>query len=546
MPELVDTVMSLNEGLLADLVGDYRIIALLDELDSSRRFNIQERAELVVEFLGANALLLDRPKCNTLMEHFPMPILMVCEQLGIGHNKIYDFHRTLARKQALFSFFNRTYSEHEVDEEIPECSMCDEERIPKWSPSDAPYYALFKHQRVALDEVLSALAGDPPRVLLHMPTGSGKTRTAMHAICRALFANEDRTVLWLAAGRELCDQAADEFEKAWSFLGNRPMEVTRFYGEHDVETLPTSETGGGFAVASLQKLHLRKAQAPEALVGFARSLDLIVFDEAHQAVARTYAELTEFLLQMNRSTGLLGLSATPGRAHVDGSVEADEGLVAMFEGNKVRLEAEGHPNVIRFLEEEGYLSRLTWDTIDIRDEAALSNFNLEDAFDIPTEVLKRLGLSVQRNLALIETVEDLIDQGHKRIILFAASVEGARLLSLIFKHLGHQAYSVDAGTPPSVRAQAIGRFRSEDEDPIVLCNYGVLTTGFDAPQTSAVVIARPTTSVVLYSQMVGRAIRGIHVGGTAEAHVVNVHDTGIDVFRDVARQFLRWEDSWSD
>ena len=80
----------------------------------------------------------------------------------------------------------------------------------------------------------------------------------------------------------------------------------------------------------------------------------------------------------------------------------------------------------------------------------------------------------------------------------------------------------------------------------MLCNYGVLTTGFDAPQTSAVVIARPTTSVVLYSQMVGRAIRGTHVGGTAEAHVVNVHDTGIDVFRDVARQFLRWEDSWSD
>ena len=63
------------------------------------------------------------------------------------------------------------------------------------------------------------------------------------------------------------------------------------------------------------------------------------------------------------------------------------------------------------------------------------------------EVLKRLGLSVQRNLALIETVEDLIDQGHKRIILFAASVEGARLLSLIFKHLGHQAYSVDAERP---------------------------------------------------------------------------------------------------
>ena len=56
-----------------------------------------------------------------------------------------------------------------------------------------------------------------------------------------------------------------------------------------------------------------------------------------------------------------------------------------------------------------------------------------------------------------------------------------------------------------------------------------MTTGFDAPKTEAVVIARPTTSVVLYSQMVGRGLRGAQVGGTATCTVVDVVDNIINL-----------------
>ena len=79
---------------------------------------------------------------------------------------------------------------------------------------------------------------------------------------------------------------------------------------------------------------------------------------------------------------------------------------------------------------------------------------------------------------------------------------------------------------------------------MILVNYGVLTTGFDAPKASAVVIARPTRSLVLFSQMVGRAIRGPKAGGTEACEVVTVVDPSLPGFGDVAAAFLNWEDVW--
>jgi superfamily II DNA or RNA helicase len=71
-----------------------------------------------------------------------------------------------------------------------------------------------------------------------------------------------------------------------------------------------------------------------------------------------------------------------------------------------------------------------------------------------------------------------------------------------------------------------------------------LTTGFDAPKTSAVVIARPTTSIVLLSQMAGRAIRGVRVGGNRTAKMVTVVDTAIPELVETIDQFHAFDESW--
>ena len=82
-------------------------------------------------------------------------------------------------------------------------------------------------------------------------------------------------------------------------------------------------------------------------------------------------------------------------------------------------------------------------------------------------------------------------------------------------------------------------------DGMALFNFGVLTTGFDAPTTRGVVIARPTRSVVLYSQMVGRGLRGLRSGGNRNAWIYTVVDTSLPGFRSVADAFGNWEELWS-
>ena len=87
-------------------------------------------------------------------------------------------------------------------------------------------------------------------------------------------------------------------------------------------------------------------------------------------------------------------------------------------------------------------------------------------------------------------------------------------------------------------------YKSDDESPKILCNFGILTTGFDAPKTSAALIARPTMSLVLYSQMVGRALRGRLAGGNNTAEIVTVIDEGIEQFNSIESAFSNWEDVW--
>lgn len=71
-------------------------------------------------------------------------------------------------------------------------------------------YGLFAHQRSAVQDVQNLLKKKPKRVVLHMPTGAGKTRMAMHVVCQHLITHPGTIVIWLANSEELCDQAADE------------------------------------------------------------------------------------------------------------------------------------------------------------------------------------------------------------------------------------------------------------------------------------------------------------------------------------------------
>ena len=130
-----------------------------------------------------------------------------------------------------------------------------------------PMAGLFVHQRRAVDRIWNALEGGFGRVVLHMPTGAGKTRTAMHVVSRFLNMQEPCVVVWLAASAELLDQGAEAFEHTWSTLGDRSVTLMRFWGDH---APAVADIQDGLVVAGLQKANAffaRRATWPIALGG---------------------------------------------------------------------------------------------------------------------------------------------------------------------------------------------------------------------------------------------------------------------------------------
>ena len=404
-----------------------------------------------------------------------------------------------------------------------------------------PHYSLFAHQRTAVRESISAMSVRPYRVLLHMPTGSGKTRTAMNVVSEFLRNNEPGNVLWLATSEELCEQAAQEFEKCWRFTGNRAIVVHRYWGGHWFNPIDMKD---GLVVAGLQKLYSSANRELTYLAHLGDRIGLVVIDEAHQSVARSYRDVVESIIARKEATHLLGLSATPGRSWNDPNSDLE--LSNFFGSSKVTLRVEGYSNPIDYLVEHGYLAKPNFREIEGSSRVELTEQDrkrLAEDLEIPEVLLNRLAEDDLRNAIVLREIQALTNR-HKRILVFGATVEHAQLLATVLRALGVAAKAVAGTTPSFEREQTIRWFKSAEDEVRVLTNFGVLTTGFDAPATSAAVIARPTRSLVLFSQMVGRATRGTLAGGNREAEIVTVVDTQLPGFGSLAEAFTNWDDVW--
>jgi superfamily II DNA or RNA helicase len=443
-----------------------------------------------------------------------------------------EFRAGSAAEQALLRFFGISHSR-----------PLSEPRAAPTVTTVLPNYGLFEHQRRAALKTSAYLGETPHKVLLHMPTGAGKTRTAMHVVAQHFNRGEPTVVCWLAQTAELLDQAADEFEKAWSVLGSTPVNLVRFWGGGQ---LPEEVRSPMFLVAGLAKMHALSMREPNTLLGLADRASLTVIDEAHQAIAPTYRGILEALHTKRPQNALLGLSATPGRTWDD--ISEDAKLAAFFGDRKVSLELEGYDNPVRYLIDAGYLARPDLRTLNAEPGLTLSENDLaalREDLEIADGVLDQLSEDQHRNLRILREVEELAKR-HQRIIVFATTVQHARLLTAVLSARGILSFAVAGDSSPAERETAIRRFRGADPRAMVICNFGVLTTGFDAPRTSAALIARPTKSLVLYSQMVGRATRGPKAGGNERAEIVTVVDPQLPGFGDMAEAFSNWEDVWDE
>lgn len=394
-----------------------------------------------------------------------------------------------------------------------------------------PLPDLHEYQRDLLSQVKHMLDSSPDRnrAILSLPTGAGKTRTAVEAVLT--WWNRDETIkphiFWIAQNDELCMQAVEAFREVWVDRGGRGprkiLRIFRYWGNH--KALPDA-FADGVVIASIQKLN-EAIQTDEGREEFERIADdtaAIIIDEAHHALAQSYTAVLEvFGIRFGRAVHsaipLLGLTATPYRGTAD---EENLSLARRFH-SQLLIPRDLGDDPLHTLREMGILSYIDHRVLStgrtfMLDENEAQRF--QKMGQLPDSFLQKVGRDPQRNALLLKTLVDL--PADWPVLCFGCSLEHASALAVLLRRKGHSAAFVSGETRRATRRYLIEEFRSGHLQ--VLSNYGVLTTGFDAPKIRAIVIARPTTSVVLYEQMIGRGMRGPLNGGTEECLVIDLAD----------------------
>ena len=445
---------------------------------------------------------------------------------------------SISFKKKISQFFNLDISsfETQINKQVDNIS------IPA-NPN--PYKPLKDYQFEVLFKSIDKLAVPYTRFILQMPTGSGKTRTAMEIVSYFLNEYKDSSVIWLAHSVELCDQASSCFLEVWPHLANRQIKFKRHYSSYGVD-LEQSNEKIDFLCAGFQSAYKSILNNNEIFKDILNKKRLIVIDEAHKVVANTYKKVTQsFGIE---GSSFMGLTATPGRSYKTlNSEEENQKLANFFFEDIVSFKPDKNLNSIEFLRKKGVLAKARLDVLKIDSNQAIKLTDnelsqLSESFDFSKSLLDKIGKFEIRNAEIIQYLLKLCNnEKYKSIIYFATSVEQSKLIASLLSFFGINAAHVDGETSSLQREQSITEFRNQSVQ--VLCNYEVLATGFDAPLVDCVFIARPTASVVLYSQMVGRGLRGPSIGGKKECLVVNVRDNFYN-FPSIDNIYNVFEDYW--
>lgn len=330
-----------------------------------------------------------------------------------------------------------------------------------------PVLALRDYQEAAIAVVLTEAAQGVRRPLVVLPTGTGKTVVFCHLArrmgCRTLI---------LAHRDELIQQAAAKFRQV-----DPGVDLGIVKAEVD-------QHARRVVVASVQTL----AQ-PHRLARLTRDFGLIVIDEAHHAAAKTYKTILRHFGSFNADGSgplTVGVTATPDRG--DGV-----GLKSVFQ--KIVFTRD-----LLSMIRQGYLCPLRG--VEVKVDADLAGLPARRG-DIAAAPAGAALLEAHAPEAIAAAY--LHHANGLRAVVFTPTVAVAEATAAAFRAVGVAAKSLDGMTPIEERRRILAGL-ADGTTPVV-CNCGVLTEGFDEPQIRCVIIARPTKSRALYTQMVGRGTR---------------------------------------
>ena len=431
------------------------------------------------------------------------------------------------------------------------------------------FYELLDYQYYIKQRVLNNLNSGHllERMLVHMPTGTGKTKTTMHIITNYInFTLEKKgVVIWVAHTTELLQQAYDTFENVWSHLGDGKINAYKLWGNKTIED--TEQPLNGIVFCGLSKLMSIASSKPEVFGRLKKDCRLVVFDEAHKAAARQTQRVIEELMRMPagyENRALIGLTATPGRTTED---SYDNNLLTNMFGNKLvyidssilnqinmgrlrALNTVAETNIIKYFQERRILAKMKPQKLTYKIEFSEKDLKIlsselrdmgYDDKEYTDEQLKVLAKNKERNLAIMAQLRKLYVE-KKPTIVFACSVDHAKMLAAMLTLEGIPNSLVLGEMDSMDRKQAIDVFKDRDSGVDIIINYEVLTTGFDSKNIKCVFITRPTKSIVLYSQMLGRGLRGPLMGGNEECDLIDIDDN-LQAF-DNETAFSHFNDYW--
>lgn len=325
---------------------------------------------------------------------------------------------------------------------------------------------LRSYQQEALDAMLEAESAGISRQLVVLPTGAGKTVLFAHL---PVVRKNSLPMLVLAHRAELLNQAKAKIESMNPDLSVALEKAQNKAGRVDI------------VVASVQTLGRGNSSRIEGFEDtYFRS---IIVDEAHHAAANSYQKILNYF----KPDYVLGVTATPQRSDSVRLIDIFDEIV--------------YYKSIEDLINEGWLCPLVG--YRVKTETDISEVEVVNG-DYKQEQLAAAIDNPGRNASIVNAFMDLA--AAKKTVVFAANIAHARNLAASFAAQTRAQVRIVLGeTVDEEREQILKDFKLGKVQVII--NVGVLTEGFDEPGIEAIILARPTRSSLLYTQIVGRGTR---------------------------------------
>ena len=575
MANYLDYLYRFQQSELRAYVGEDMIELLVEWMPNGDTLLTKQRMISMIDSLYGTSILKDRSfRKNLLLSMNESDILLIRDNCLSGQEKEESSLMTLIEVIAKKPWNNNHISlylaklwgvsENIFDKEVDDTTVNNIVKAP-----NEQFYELLDYQYYIKQRALFNLnSGNlQERMLIHMPTGTGKTKTSMHIITNYIeFSLQKKgLIIWVAHTIELLEQAYNTFCDVWGHLGDGEITAYKLWGSNIIQD--TSTELNGIAFCGLSKLMSIYDSNPALFERLKKECRLVVFDEAHKAAAAKTKRVIESLMLMPagyENRALIGLSATPGRtteASYDNNL-----LTNMFGGKLIHIDADvinqinmgklkalnsvAEENIIKYFQERRILSKITPERLTYKKEftprelailgTALNDLGYDEK-EYTEKQLEVLATNKARNTAIMQKLRMLHAENIPTIV-FACSVDHAKMLSAMLTLEGIP-NSLVVGELDSVdRRKAIETFKNRDSGVDIIINYEVLTTGFDSKNIRCVFITRPTKSIVLYSQMLGRGLRGPMMGGNESCQLIDVDDN-LETF-DNETAFSHFNDYW--